>query len=222
FALSWLQAAGVVPFVMQPPPERHGAEPSGDFGPDGFWRASRATLHLPWRLTGCDERVGAPRAFPAQLTIYDLLFHGMTPAFVRAASEGLAEQIRSAYGTVAATLFQIGALSPLRDLVIGAKRKDPQDRGDYTWAGPGMDVGYWDNSRFSTWIHRVWAEGPRDPRVTLAREGRFMGIAIDATAAPRQRERLFAAADEIARKRAAAGSLPPALSCQEVFDRGLE
>jgi hypothetical protein len=219
FAMSWLQAAGVIPFITQPPAQASEAIPE-ELGPTDFWRAIHARLHVPWRLIGCDERVGAPGVYPAQLTVYDLLFHNESPAFVRAASEGLAAHIRANYGTVAATLFQIGALTPLRDMVIGGRRRDPHDRSDYTWAGPGIDLDYWDNSRFSAWIHRLWANGPRDPRVSLAREGRFLGIEIDATAAPRQQQSLFAAADRLREARAAATG--PALSCQEVFDRGLE
>jgi hypothetical protein len=219
FAMSWLQAAGVIPFITQPPAQASEAIPE-ELGPTDFWRAIHARLHVPWRLIGCDERVGAPGVYPAQLTVYDLLFHNESPAFVRAASEGLAAHIRANYGTVAATLFQIGALTPLRDMVIGGRRRDPHDRSDYTWAGPGIDLDYWDNSRFSAWIHRLWANGPRDPRVSLAREGRFLGIEIDATAAPRQQQSLFAATDRLHEARAAATG--PALSCQEVFDRGLE
>lgn len=219
FAMSWLQAAGVIPFITQPP-EQAAPAATGEPGPADFWRGIRAQLHIPWRLIGCDERVGAPRVFPAQLTVYDLLFHNVPPALARTASAGLAEHIRASYGAVAATLFQIGALSPLRDLVIDGKRKDPADRGDYTWAGPGIDVGYWDNSRFSAWIHRVWANGPRDPHISLAREGRFAGVEIDAMTAPRQRQPLFAAADRLIQARTAGAG--PALSCQDVFDRGLE
>ena len=220
FAMSWLQAAGAIPFITQPPPESTTPGASEEPAPSDFWRAIHGRLHIPWRLIGCDERVGAPRAFPAQLTVYDLLFHNTTAAFIRTASAGLAEHIRASYGSVAATLFQIGALSPLRDLVINGRRKDPDDRGDYSWAGPGLDLDYWDNSRFSAWIHRLWANGPHDPHITLAREGRFVGVEIDATAAPRQRQPFFAVADRLAHARVVRAV--PALSCQEVFDRGLE
>jgi hypothetical protein len=219
FAMSWLQAAGVIPFIGEPPPET--AAPVAEArGPADFWRESRARLHIPWRLVGCDERVGAPRVFSAQLTVYDLLFHKETAAFIRSASAGLAEHVRASYGTVAATLFQIGALTPVRDLVIDARRKDAGDRADYSWSGPGIDFDYWNNARFSAWIHRVWANGPRDPRLALAREGRFTGVEIDAMAAPRQREPLFAEADRLGG--AGATSATVALSCQEVFERGLQ
>jgi hypothetical protein len=218
FAMSLLQAAGAIPFITEPAPGSVPAE-SETLGPTEFWRAVHANVHIPWRDLGCDERVGAARAFPAELTIYDLLFHGETAAFVRRASEGVAAQIRNSYGAVPATLFQFGVLTPLRDLVINSHRKDPNDRADYTWSGAGIDVPYWDNSRFAAWVRRVWDKGPRDPRLTLAREGRFIGVEIDATAAPRQREPFFAAADRI---KAARVSAPRAESCQEVFDRGLE
>ena len=218
FAMSWLQAAGVIPFITEPAPAPVSAA-SEALGPTEFWRAMHANVHIPWRDLGCDERVGAARAFPAELTIYDLLFHAETAAFIRRAFEGVAAQIRNSYCAVPATLFQFGVLTPLRDLVINGHRKDPNDRADYTWSGPGIDVAYWDNSRFAAWVRRVWDKGPRDSRLTLAREGRFLGVEIDATAAPRQGEPFFAAADRI---KAARVSAPPAESCQEVFDRGLE
>lgn len=220
FAMSWLQAAGAIPFIMRPPSDIAPPVNTEELGPADFWRAIHAKLHIPWRLIGCDERVGAPRVFPAELTVYDLLFHNVTAGFARTASHGLAEQVRASYGPVVATLFQIGALSPLRDLVIGGRRKDPGDRGDYSWRGPGINLDYWDNSRFSAWIHRLWANGPRDAHIKLAREGRFVGIEIDATDAPRQREPLFAAADRLRVARSADAA--PALSCKDVFERGLE
>jgi hypothetical protein len=108
----------------------------------------------------------------------------------------------------------------LRDLVIDAKRKDPMDRGDYTWSGAGVDIPYWDNSRFAAWVRLQWAEGPQDPRITLAREQRFVGVEIDATEVTRQREPFFAAADR--RDAALAAGVPPASSCQAVFEDGWE
>jgi len=215
FAMGWLQAAGVVPFITMPEPRATEDSEQAD-----LWRATRARLHLPWRLTGCDDRLGAARVTSAQLTIYDLLFHGETAGSIRAASEGLAAHVRDSYGSVTATLFQIGALTPLRDLVINGQRKDPYDRADYTWSGPGIDVSYWDNARFAAWIRRLWANGSRDPHVSLVREGHFYGIEIDAMAAPRQRAPLFAEADRLNAVRAAGGAAP--VTCQEVFDRGLE
>jgi hypothetical protein len=214
FAMSWLQAAGVIPFITEPSPRAIPVEVE-TLGPDDFWRALHASVHIPWRDLGCDERVGSAVVVPAQRTVYDLLFHGESPAFVRAASEGLADRIRASFGTVPATLFQLGVLTPLRDLVVNAHRKDPADRGDYTWSGPGLDVAYWDNSRFSAWIRRTRDKGPRDPRVGLAREGRFIGLEIDARGAARQREPFFAAADQRASRHAAPTS--PAMSCEAAF-----
>ena len=219
FAMGWLQAAGVIPFITEPAPDPVPID-TETLGRTEFWRAVHANVHIPWRDIGCDERVGAATPLPAELTIYDLLFHGEDADFIRRASEGVAARIRASYGTVAATLFQFGALTPVRDLVIDAHRKDPADHADYSWNGPGIDVAYWDNSRFAAWIRRVWANGPRDPRITLVREGRFIGVEIDAMSAPRQQEPFFAAADRLAGVRAslaAAGA-----SCQEVFERGLE
>jgi hypothetical protein len=161
-----------------------------------------------------------PGVQPAELTVYDLLFHGESPAFIREASQGLAAHIRASYGVLPATLFQLGVLTPLRDLVIGARRKDPDDSGDYSWSGAGLDVAYWDNSRFAAWIRRLWEKGPRDTHIKLVREGRFIGVDIDAMAATRQREPFFAAADRLSAGRAS--SAQPTRSCQEVFDRGLE
>jgi hypothetical protein len=218
FAMGWLQAAGAIPFITAP--QRPAASVADDDNQQELWRATQGRLHLPWRLIGCDERLGAAQVTPAQLTIYDLLFHGETTGFIRNASEGLAAHIRDSYGSVASTLFQMGALTPLRDLVINGRRKDPRDRADYTWSGPGIDVTYWDNARFAAWIRRLWANGPRDSHVSLVREGRFRGIEIDAMAAPRQREPFFSAADRLNAARAAGGPLP--VTCQDVFDRGLE
>jgi hypothetical protein len=218
FAMGWLQAAGVIPFVAEPAPEISHATES--HSPETFWRAAHATVHIPWRHLGCDERVGASRVHPAEYTIYDLLFHGETAAFIRDASEGLAARIRASVGVVPATLFQFGVLTPLRDLVIDAKRKDPDDHGDYSWTGPGVDVSYWDNSRFAVWVRRQWEEGPRDPRITLVREQRFVGVEVDALGVRRQQEPFFAAANR--RDAALAAGVPPAPSCQAAFERGLE
>jgi hypothetical protein len=217
FAMGSLQAAGVVPFVAEPPPRTLAADTAGV---GSFWRSVYATVHIPWRHLGCDERVGAATTHPAGYTIYDLLFHGETAEFIRDASEGLAARIRASFGVVPATLFQFGILTPLRDLVIDAKRKDPEDRGDYTWSGAGVDIPYWDNSRFAAWVRRQWAEGPQDPRITLAREHRFIGVEIDATEVTRQREPFFAAADR--RDAALAAGVPPASSCQAAFEAGWE
>ena len=195
FAMSWLQASGIIPFIVEPSARPSPVEVE-TLGPDDFWRALHASVHIPWKDLGCDERVGSAVVVPAQHTVYDLLFHGETSSFVRAASEGLADRIRASFGTVPATLFQLGVLTPLRDLLVNARRKDPADQGDYTWFGPGLDVAYWDNSRFSAWIRRTLDKGPREPRVTPAREGRFRGLELDARDVARQREPFFAAADQ--------------------------
>lgn len=216
FAMAWLQAAGAVPFITEPAVQPVPVE-TERLGARDFWRAFHAGVRIPWRHLGCDERVGAAGVHPARFTIYDLLFHGETPDFIRTASGGLAARIRASYGMVPATLFQLGVLTPIRDLVIDARRLDPDDRGDYSWDGDGVDVAYWDNSRFSAWVRRVWEKGPRDARVSLVREGRFMGLAIDARGAPRQREAFFSAAD-----RRDAAAMAPVESCQAVFARGLE
>lgn len=216
FAMAWLQAAGVIPFIAEPaagpPPEVPEA-----LGPGEAWRAWHARLSIPWRHLGCDERVGAAAPHPADYTIFDLLVHGENPGFIREASGGLVARIRERYGVVPATAFQLGAYTPLRDLVLNARRKDPSDRGDYTWNGPGLTLAYWDNARFSAWVRRVWQNGPRDPRLRLAREGRFVGVEIDASGTPRQREPFFAMAE----RRAAMlrGGFP---SCQAAFAAGLE
>jgi hypothetical protein len=218
FAMGWLQAAGIIPFITEPDPV---PSPAGEApGPETFWRAVHANVRIPWRHLGCDERVGAAAIHPAGYTTYDLLFHGETASFIRDASEGLAARIRASYGMVPATLFQFGVLTPLRDLVIDAKRKDPDDLGDYTWSGAGVDIPYWDNSRFAAWVRRQWEEGPRDPRITLVRERRFVGVEIDGMGVARQQELFFAAADR--RNAALAAGVPPASSCQAVFERGLE
>lgn len=216
FAMAWLQAAGMVPFITEPAVQPAPVE-TERLGVRDFWRAFHAGVRIPWRHLGCDERVGAASVHPARFTIYDLLFHAETPEFIRTASGGLAARIRASYGMVPATLFQLGVLTPIRDLMIDARRLDPDDRGDYSWNGDGVDVEYWDNSRFSAWVRRVWEKGPRDGRVSLAREGRFMGLAIDARGAPRQREAFFATAD-----RRDSAAMAPAESCQAVFAHGLE
>ncbi len=156
----------------------------------------------------------ATLAFIAGLLVYDLLFHGESRARIVAASSGLAKRIRAEFGVIPATLFQLGVLTPLRDLIIDARRKDPLDRADYTWTGQGLDVRYWDNSRFSHWIRTVWTFGPRDPRVSRAVEGRFHGLEIDATTVPRQHEPFFRPSD-------ARSLAPPAMSCEAVFARAI-
>jgi hypothetical protein len=69
-------------------------------------------------------------------------------------------------------------------------------------------------------VRGLWRDGPRHPQVRLAREGRFLGVEVDATAAPRQGEPFFAAADR--RAEALRAGLPPAPTCEAAFARGLE
>jgi hypothetical protein len=61
FAMGSLQAARVVPFVAEPPPQTPSADTVG-IGP--FWRSVHATVHIPWRHLACDERVGAAAIHP--------------------------------------------------------------------------------------------------------------------------------------------------------------
>jgi len=222
FAMSWLQAAGIIPFVTE---RKAPANAANTERLDELWMHWQRSIAVPWPHIGCDERVGAGRIVPAQYTVHDLLFHRMTPEAITLASEGLAARVRESYGTIPATLFQWGALTPLRDLLINARRKDPEDRGDYAWAraGEGLEVTFWDNVHFSNWVKRFWSAAPRNPRMILVREGRFRGVEIDAMATPRQREPFFAAADRLLRQRAefAARDARP-MTCQEVFALGLQ
>jgi hypothetical protein len=203
FAMSWLKASGILPFVAEPKTvAATPLEPSPRTG----WRASlmglQRTLHIPWDHIGCDQRMGLGGIKPAQYTIYDLLFHGETPAFIARASEGLARKVRESQGAVVATLFRFGALTPLRDIFIDGKRKDPSDKGNYGWAagGKGWPARFWDNDRFSKWIKVLWANRKAPPGVRLVRQGRFRGIEIDAMNIPRQKEKFFASADRLAEK----------------------
>jgi hypothetical protein len=219
FAMSWLQAAGVVPFLADPPAAPPPEAPEA-LGPLEFWRALHAGVRIPWAHLGCDERVGAAQPIAARYTLYDLLLHNERPGFVQAATEGLAARVRARVGPLAGTVFEAGIRSPLRGLVVLAGRRDPLDVGAYAWGGEGLDVTFWENARFSAWVRRCWAVGPRHPAIRLTREGRFRGLEIDAMAAPRQREPFFAAADRRAEAlRAAPG---PAPTCQAAFARGLE
>jgi hypothetical protein len=226
FAISWLEASGVIPFIVESPsmPSLNQAGPEG-FGASDFWKYVHRTIRIPWRQIGCDDRLGVSRVVPAGYTVYDLLFHNERPEFIEQASAGLAEKIRHDLGFISGTLFQFGALTPLRDLVINSKRKDPEDRGDYHWAGEGegLAMPFWDNSRFSRWIKQLWSSGPGSPNIALVREGRFYGIEVDAMAMARQQEPFFAEADHIARERQrleASGIRPS--SCEELFGLGLQ
>jgi hypothetical protein len=139
FAMGWLQAAGVIPFITEPPPGPPPADPSA-LGPLEFWRASHSRIRIPWAHLGCDERVGAAQPQAARYTLYDLLLHGEQGAFVGAVSEGLAERLRERFGLVGSTLFEVGVQTPLRGLAVVLQRRDPLDRGDYAWGNQGVDV----------------------------------------------------------------------------------
>lgn len=219
FAMGWLQAAGVVPFIEDPPAEPPPGDPAA-LGPLDFWRALQARIRIPWAHLGCDERVGAAMPLAAQYTIFDLLLHGERPAFVHAALEGLVDRLRSRFGLMASTLFEVGVQTPLRGIAVLVQRRDPLDRGSYSWGSDGIEVPFWENARFSAWIRDAWRGGARHPQVRLAREGRFIGLEIDARAAPRQQAPFFAAADR--REAALRDPRPPATSCEAAFSLGLE
>ena len=150
-------------------------------------------MFIPWDHVGCDDRVGASRTIPADYTIYDLLFHEESDAHLLHAVPGLARKIQEDYGPVAATLFAFGARTPLRDLVVTSKRKDPEDTGNYEWtaADQGLRVQFWDNDKFSDWIKQLWESQETPNMIELAREGRFLGIEVDAMNTPRQTEAFF-------------------------------
>jgi hypothetical protein len=221
FAISWLEASGVIPFMGEPANIPLPAQPvAEDYGARDFWEYVHRTIYIPWSQIGCDERLGVDGVIPAQYTIFDLLFHNLSRAFLREASQGLAAKIKRDYGVVAGTLFQFGALTPLRDLVVSSRRKDAQDRGNYAWgtSGEGLKAPFWDNARFSAWVKSYRAH-PRDVgTVAQARDGRFEGIAFDAMTAGRQSQPFFAEADAIAAKKqelARAGARPR--SCKALF-----
>ncbi len=219
FAMSLLQAAGVIPFVTEPTPGPRPEAPEA-FGPLDFWRAMHSQVRIPWAHIGCDERVGAARSVAAQYTIYDLLLHGERPEFVTAATVGLAEHVRGRFGVMATTIFDVGVQTPLRNIAVAIHRRDPLDRGTYAWGGEGIDIPFWENARFSAWVRGLWRSSPRHPGIRLARQGRFRGLDIDAMAAPRQQEPFFAAADR--REEALRRPWPPAMTCAAAFARGLE
>ena len=206
FAMSWLKAAGVIPFVDEaqiPADWKPALQHKNEDAP--LWMHFYNRIRIPWDHIGCDNRVGLHDVPPrvAAYTVYDNLFHNVSKDLIALATQGLAEKIRKTQGQIAGTLFRYGALTPLRDFVISSKRKDPRDRGDYSWASSsrrGLVVGFWDNSRFSDWIKNLWAS-PRKTTITrtdgttvrLVKEGRFLGVEIDALATPRVHLDSFAA-----------------------------
>jgi hypothetical protein len=219
FAMHWLKSSGVIPFVDEAKMDAAIAETPGD---PPFWSHFYRRLEIPWSHIGCDERVGLyGHPQPADYTVYDLLFHDLPASEILSASEGLAELVRKDYGSVAGTLFQYGALTPVRGLVIGWRRKDPQDRGDYSWAPPGegFEVGFWDNAGFSDWVKAQWARETLPEGLTLVREGRFLGVEMDAMATPRQKEPFYEVADQLEAERNfrnERGLFPK--TCREVFE----
>ena len=226
FAISWLEASNAIPFVAEPAVTSSAGHPAPEsFGTTDFWKYLLRRIDIPWHDIGCDDRLGVDRVIPADYTIYDLLFHHLSRKFIEAASEGLAQKIKNEYGVLTGTLFQFGALTPIRDLVIHSRRKDPDDIGDYSWApdGKGLAAAYWDNSRFSDWIKQLWTRGPSKANIGLVREGRFRGIEIDDLAIARQQEPFFAEADRIAqeKRRLEASGVRPS-TCQELFSLGIQ
>jgi hypothetical protein len=221
FAMAWLKASGVIPFVVEPEfPLRVDDMAEGSSELAGLWQYLLRRAPIPWSDIGCDQRLGIDRAIEAEFTAYDHLFHKESDSDLREAIPGLAERIRKDRGTVVSTLFAFGALTPLRDLVIANKRKDPKDLRRYEWAidAEGFNALFWDNARFSRWIKRLWRSGDAPDGVELVKEGRFLGIYVDAMNVSRQREPFFTEADRIGEIRGRlAHDLANAQSCRELF-----
>lgn len=226
FAMAWLKASGIVPFVKEPVSAARVDDFSG--APtelSGLWSYLLRRAPVPWEIIGCDRRVGMKATIPAKLTTYDHLFHNERASDLREAVPGLAEKIRKDRGVVVSTLFAFGALTPLRDLVIANKRADPEDRGTYTWAadGDGFNAQFWDNARFSRWIKRLWQHGRAPDGIELAKEGRFLGVRVEAMDVSRQTEPFFSEADRIKERASRLGdSLAKASSCRVLFSYRLQ
>lgn len=226
FAMAWLKAAGIIPFVAEPANGRDVDDMSPTpIGAADFWQGLLRTAHIRWDHIGCDDRVGAARPYPADYTVYDHLFHEERTLHLLRAVPGLAEKIREDHGVVAATLFAFGALTPLRNIVIAGKRQDPDDTGDYGWAGRGQGLiaQFWDNRRFSDWVKQLWRSGQTPKRIELVKEGRFLGIEVDAMDRSRQAAPFFAEAARIRalRERLNVEASPPT-SCRSLFKLGLQ
>ena len=219
FAMTWLMAAGVIPFVDEANLDDAVAASTGE---PPFWVAFHRRLRIPWAHIGCDSRVGLyGEPQQADYTVYDLLFHNLSRDDIVSATQGVADLIRRDYGGVAGTLFQYGALSPVRGLFIGSHRKDSGDDGDYGWApeGEGLEVGFWDNAGFSDWVKAQWNRTDLPHNLRLVREGRFMGVELDAMDTPRQLQPFYTVADRLEterNRRAELGLFPR--TCREVFD----
>lgn len=229
FAMAWLKASGVIPLVDESRIADYlGAKTSADgrpAPPGPFWANFYRKIFIPWDHMGCDERLGVSQIQPVKYTLFDLLFYRVSDPEIVAASAGLARHIKKDIGELGATLFQFGAFTPLRNLLIDMKRKDPKDRGDYAWAKPGrgLPLGFWDNSLFSDWIKGVWRKNGNPKKFKTVREGRFVGVEIDAMDSPRQSARFFERADEIAEKLKrlkASGTAPT--TCQALFALGVQ
>lgn len=226
FAISLLQAAGVIPFLVEPVvrKELQTGGPTA-FNPEDFWKYFLQRIDIPWRLIGCDERLGAGRVVAAKYTIHDLLFHGLPRRFIEKVAAGLAQRIKGEYGIIIGTLFEFGALTPVLDIVVHSKRNDPHDLGDYRWSseGKGLRAQYWDGSRFFHWISLLWLQGTTASNMSLLREGRFKGIEIDATVVARQRDVFFHEADELAQKKSElAGAALHQTGCEQLFSLDIE
>jgi hypothetical protein len=227
FAVSWLEAAGVIPFVAEPQELALTLQqpPLESAGATDFWLYMHRTIYIPWGHIGCDDRLGVDHVIPAQYTIYDLLFHDLSAQLLRDASEGLAGKIKRDYGFVAGTLFEFGALTPVRDLVVNAKRKDPRDVGDYGWGKPGEGLltSFWDDGLFSAWVKSARMRAPATGIITATQDGRLDGIVFDATTIARQSQPFFAEADMIIeKKRLLTQSGAKTSSCEEAFRLGIQ
>lgn len=226
FAMSWLKAAGIIPFVAEPAATRRAIEIN--LPPNGvsrLWRYLLRTVNIPWAHFGCDKRLGIDRIVPADYTVYDDLFHNESTDSLIAATPGLAEKIRRGQGAVVSTLFAFGALTPLRDLFIAIKRKDPEEHGNYRWAAGdgGFKATFWDNGRFSRWIKHLWKRGQPPDGIELVKEGRFLGAVVDAMNVSRQSEPFFRAAENRASLIRAVGSRAArSKSCRELLSYGLQ
>jgi hypothetical protein len=92
FAMSWLKASGIIPFVVEPshalPIED---ETPGPAGPKNFWEDLYRTALVPWDHIGCDERVGASQPISANYTVYDHLFYNEKTLHLLRAIPGLCE-----------------------------------------------------------------------------------------------------------------------------------
>jgi hypothetical protein len=228
FAMCWLKAAGVIPFVDETGPTRHIAGPDHVPRPGApFWEHFYTRVHLPWDHVGCDARIGlAGPPQEARLTVEDALFEGLRAREVVAALDGLAAAVRQHYGPVAGSAIRYGARTPLREVATTARRKDPRGQGSYDWAAPGegFAVGFWDNGRFTRWVKAQWSPSVSEAAlaregIRRVREGRFRGVEVDAMDAPRQREDFFARAVERDRlmARVRSGEIAAA-TCREALE----